>query len=463
MDLDPVLLSRLQFAFTIAFHILFPTLTIGLAVFLLAVEGMWLKTRNDIWRRLYQYWVKIFALSFGMGVISGIPMAFQFGTNWSDFALNAGNILGPLLGYEVLTAFFLEASFLGVMLFGWNRVGPKLHFFSTAMVVLGTTMSAFWILAVNSWMQTPAGYLIDANGVFQVESWWEVIFTPSFPYRLAHMLMASWLTTSLVIAAISAYQILRDRNRETALKALRLTIMAAAVLAPFQAFLGDQHGLNTLEHQPIKVAAMEGNWETGPGKPLLLFAWPDEENQRNDFEIGIPHGASLILTHSFDGEVPGLKDVAPEDQPPVAIVFFAFRIMVGIGLLMILTAWLGVYLRKRLPASRLYLRWLVLMGPSGFIATLSGWTVTEVGRQPWVIYGLMRTADGVSPTLTAGTVATSLMLFVIVYNLILAAYLYFLVKLINQGPDEHAPPPPAAMTATAAVMPEDRLANRPAE
>ncbi len=449
MDVDPVLLSRLQFAFTIAFHILFPTLTIGLACYLALIEGLWLRTKDTRWRDLYRFWVKLFALTFGMGVVTGIPMSFQFGTNFSPFATATGNVIGPLLGYEVLTAFFLEASFLGIMLFGWKRVGPGLHFFATLMVAFGTTLSAFWILSANSWMQTPQGHVLGADGVFQVADWWQVIFNPSFPHRLAHMVTATLLTASFVVAGVSAWQVLRHRHADTARKALGLAIGAAAILAPLQLFIGDQHGLNTLEHQPIKVAAMEGNWETASGVPLLLFAVPDQDAAMNHLEIGIPKGASLILRHELDGVVPGLKDVPPRDRPPVAIIFYAFRVMVGIGLLMIGMAWLGVLLRKRLP--RFYLWGLTAMIPSGFLATLSGWTVTEVGRQPFTVYGLMRTADSVSPQLRGPEVMTSLMLFAIVYSMVLAAFLYFAARAVRSGPvpdDAPAPMPALAPTAT---------------
>ena len=448
MDVDTILLSRLQFAFTIAFHILFPTLTIGLACYLAVIEGLWLKTRDTRWRDLYRFWVKVFALAFGMGGVTGIPMSFQFGTNFSPFSSATGNVIGPLLGYEVLTAFFLEASFLGIMLFGWRRVGPGLHFFSTLMVAFGTTLSAFWILAANSWMQTPQGHVLGANGVFSVADWWQVIFNPSFPYRLAHMVTAALLTASFVVAGVSAWQVLKDRHADTARKALRLAIGAAALLAPLKLFIGDQHGLNTLEHQPVKVAAMEGNWKAGPNIPLLLFALPDQDAETNHLEIAIPNGASLILRHSADGVVPGLTDVPPQDRPPVAIVFWAFRIMVGIGALMIAMAWLGVALRKRPP--RLYLWGLAAMVPAGFLATLAGWTVTEVGRQPFTVYGLMRTADSVSPQLQAPEVMTSLMLFAIVYNMVLAAFLYFAWRAVRNGPKpDEAPPPPPALAPTA--------------
>ncbi len=452
MDVDPILLSRIQFAFTIAFHILFPTLTIGLACYLALIEGLWLRTKDTRWRDLYRFWVKVFALSFGMGVVSGIPMSFQFGTNFSAFSTATGNVIGPLLGYEVLTAFFLEASFLGIMLFGWKRVGPGLHFFATLMVAFGTTLSAFWILSANSWMQTPQGHILGADGIFRVDDWWQVIFNPSFPYRLAHMVVATLLTTSFVLAGVSAWQVLNDRYADTARKALRLALGAAAVLAPLQLLIGDMHGLNTLEHQPIKVAAMEGNWMSGSHVPLLLFALPDQEAETNHLELAIPNGASLILRHSADGVVPGLTDVPAHDRPPVAVVFWAFRIMVGLGFLMIGMAWLGVLLRKRLP--RPYLWGLAAMAPSGFVATLAGWTVTEVGRQPFTVYGLLRTADSVSPHLQGPEVMTSLMLFAIVYNLVLAAFLYFAVRAVKVGPkpDDSPPPQPAlAPTATGDV------------
>ncbi|MGE0667347.1 MAG: cytochrome ubiquinol oxidase subunit I [Sphingomonadales bacterium] len=450
MDVDPVLLSRLQFAFTIAFHILFPTLTIGLACYLALMEGLWLRTKDTRWRDLYRFWVKVFALSFGMGVVSGIPMSFQFGTNFSTFSTATGNVIGPLLGYEVLTAFFLEASFLGIMLFGWKRVGPGLHFFATLMVAFGTTLSAFWILSANSWMQTPQGHILGADGVFRVDDWWRVIFNPSFPYRLAHMVTAALLTASFVLAGVSAWQVLKDRHADTARRMLRLALGAAAILAPLQLFIGDQHGLNTLEHQPVKVAAMEGNWTAGPNVPLLLFALPDEAAETNRFELGIPGGASLILRHSTDGVVPGLTDVPPQDRPPVAVVFWAFRIMVGIGLLMIGMAWLGVLLRKRPP--RIYLWGLAAMAPSGFLATLAGWTVTEVGRQPWTVYGIMRTADSVSPQLEGPEVMTSLMLFAVVYSLVGAAFLYFAARAVRTGPaPDDAPPPRPALAPTQAT------------
>jgi cytochrome d ubiquinol oxidase subunit I len=448
MDVDTILLSRLQFAFTIAFHILFPALTIGLACYLSVIEGLWLKTGDTRWRDLYRFWVKVFALSFGMGVVTGIPMSFQFGTNFSPFSSATGNVIGPLLGYEVLTAFFLEASFLGIMLFGWKRVGPGLHFFATLMVAFGTTLSAFWILSANSWMQTPQGHVLGADGIFRVADWWQVIFNPSFPYRLAHMVVAALLTASFVVAGVSAWQVLKDRHADTARKALRLGVGAAAILAPLQLFIGDQHGLNTLEHQPVKVAAMEGNWKAGPNIPLLLFALPDQEAETNHLEIAIPNGASLILRHSADGVVPGLTNVPPHDRPPVAIVFWAFRIMVGIGVLMIAMAWLGVALRKRPP--RLYLWGLTAMVPSGFLATLAGWTVTEVGRQPFTVYGLMRTADSVSPQLQAPEVMASLMLFAIVYAMVLSAFLYFAYRAVRSGPKpDEAPPPPPALAPTA--------------
>ena len=441
MDLDPVLLARIQFAFTISFHILFPTLTIGLSGFLLILEVLWLRTGREVYYRLCRFWAKIFALAFGMGVVSGVVLSYQFGTNWSVFSTVAGNVLGPLLAYEVLTAFFMEAGFLGIMLFGWERVGRGLHLLSTALVAIGTLISSFWILAANSWMHTPAGHRVE-NGIYYMDSFWGVVFNPSFPYRLAHMVLASFLTTAFVVAAVSAWYMLRGRFTAVARTGMAFGIAMAAILAPAQVFVGDLHGLNVLEHQPLKVAAMEGNWETGPNVPLLLFAWPDEKAEKNRFEIGIPNGASLILRHEAAGVVPGLKDAAPQDRPPVKPVFFGFRVMVGIGLAMIAIAWAASFFlwRRNLERQR-WLLWLLLpMGASGFVATLAGWYVAEVGRQPWLIYGQFRTADGISPVV-GEAVLTSLILFVIVYNLLLAAFLWFGARLVRRGPDSsHAPP-----------------------
>lgn len=434
MDPLALMLSRVQFGFTISFHILFPTLTIGLAIYIAFLESMWLKTRNEVYKKLCLFWSKIFALSFGMGVVTGVVLSYEVGTNFSRFADAAGNVLGPLFTYEVMTAFFLEAGFLGIMLFGWNRVGARLHYAATLMVALGTTISAFWILAANSWMQTPAGAELR-GGIFYPIDWMEVVFNPSFPYRLGHMLLASLLTTTFFVAGICTWYVLKGREPAFAARAFRLAILTAALLAPLQIFMGDQHGLNAYKYQPMKVAAMEGHWETGPAVPLLLFAWPDEAAESNRYAFGIPRGASLLLEHTLDGEVRGLKDIPPGDRPPVTVVFFAFHIMVGLGLLMFFIAWLGVFYIWRGVGlqKRWYLRSVVAMTPVGFIATLSGWYVAETGRQPWVVYNLMRTADAVSP-ISAGQVWTSLAVFVTVYSTLLAAYLFYLLRIINQGP-----------------------------
>ncbi|WP_119419452.1 cytochrome ubiquinol oxidase subunit I [Desertibaculum subflavum] len=444
---DATLLARIQFGFTIGFHILFPTFTIGIAGFLLVVEALWLKTGDAAWRRIYGFWVRLFALAFGMGVVSGVVLSYQFGTNFSAFSQATGDILGPLMGYEVLTAFFLEAGFLGIMLFGWDKVGPRLHLLATAMVAVGTVISAFWILAANSWMQTPAGFVL-VSGRFVPEDWWAIVFNPSFPHRLAHMVTAAFLTSAFAVAGVSAWQLLRGVAGDEARRALALGVVLAAILAPLQVFLGDQHGLNVKEHQPVKVAAMEGLWQTARGVPLVLFALPDMAAEKNHFEIAIPKLTSLILTHDLDGEVKGLTEVPPADRPNVPIVFFAFRVMVGIGFLMVAVAWVAAWRlwRRRLAGSRWLPNWLLwaltAMSPSGFIAVLAGWLVAEVGRQPFVVYGLMRTADAVSPV-TRGEVLTSLALFVIVYVGLLGAFLWYVARLINRGieaPKEAAPP-----------------------
>lgn len=434
MDPAALLLSRVQFGFTISFHILFPALTIGLSIYIAFLEGMWLKTRNETYKKLCLFWSKIFALSFGMGVVSGIVLSYEVGTNFSRFADATGNVLGPLFTYEVMTAFFLEAGFLGIMLFGWNRVGARLHYTATLMVATGTTLSAFWILAANSWMQTPAGTELR-DGVFHVVNWLDVIFNPSFPYRLGHMLLASLLTTTFFVAGVCAWYVLKGREAAFAARAFKLAILTAALLTPLQILVGDLHGLNVYKHQPMKVAAMEGHWETGTGVPLLLFAFPDEAAERNSYAFGIPKGTSLLLEHRLEGEVRGLKEVSPQDRPPVMPVFFSFRIMVGIGLLMLFIAWLGVLyiLRAVYLQKRWYLRCVVAMAPAGFVATLAGWYVAEIGRQPWVVYGLMRTADAVSKV-SAGQVLTSLTAFVAAYSTLFAAYMFYLLQIIRQGP-----------------------------
>jgi cytochrome d ubiquinol oxidase subunit I len=459
MPLDPAILARIQFGFTIGFHILFPTLTIGLAWFLAVLGAMHLKTGNPVYRLLYRFWVKLFALGFGVGVVSGVFLSYQFGTNFSRFSQMTGPVLGPLLSAEVLTAFFVEAGFIGVMLFGWDKVGPRLHFVATLLVAIGTLNSAFWILVANSWMHTPAGTeLID--GRFVVQDWWAVIFNPSMPYRIAHMVAASFLTAALVVAGVSALWLLRGAHAHAARRGLAMGLGLAALLAPLQVFIGDQHGLNVREHQPVKVAAMEGLWRTTRCAPLLLFAWPDQAAQENRFEIAIPCGASLILTHDPNGEVQGLVSVAPADQPPVAPVFFAFRIMVGLGFWMLALAWAGAFLlwRGRAHESRWLLRACVLSIPAGFVATLAGWIVAEMGRQPWTVYRQLRTADSLSPVVPAA-VATTLAVFVVLYTLLLIAFLWYAAKLVRIGPETPEPAhPPAAMRGA-----RPGLAGGPAE
>ena len=433
--LDPVLLARIQFAFTISFHIIFPAFTIGLASWLAVLEWRWLKTGNAVYAETYRMWVKIFAVAFGMGVVSGIVMSFQFGTNWSVFADKSGNVLGPLLGYEVLTAFFLEASFLGVMLFGWNRVSPRMHFAATVIVACGTLISAFWILSANSWMQTPRGFRLGDDGLLYPTDWLAVIFNPSFPYRFAHMIVATYLTTAFVVGGIGAFYLWRRRHVEHARVMLGMAMIMAVFVAPTQLLLGDLHGLNTLKHQPAKVAAMEGLWETQRGAPLVLFGWPDQEAQTTRYAIEIPKLSSLILTHDLDGEVKGLKEWPRDEQPPVAWVFWSFRIMVGIGVLMVLTGVMAAVLfwRKRLFSTRWFQLWCMALTPSGFIAVLAGWFVTEIGRQPYVVYGVMRTAEAVSPV-AATNIALSLLAFIAAYTFVFGAGSYYILRLIAKGP-----------------------------
>ncbi|WP_284620452.1 cytochrome ubiquinol oxidase subunit I [Aquabacterium humicola] len=423
--MDALLLARIQFAANISFHILFPTISIALGWVLLFFRWRWLSTHQTGWLLAYRFWTKVFALTFALGVVSGIVMSFQFGTNWPGFMQKAGNIAGPLLGYEVLTAFFLEATFLGVMLFGHERVGERMHLLATFLVAFGTTLSAFWILSLNSWMQTPAGHQI-IDGEFHVRSWLEVIFNPSFPYRLTHMLLASALTVAFLVAGLSAWQVLRGTTNRSTPKALRTGLTMAALLVPLQILVGDLHGLNTLEHQPQKIAAMEGVWKTEAGAPLLLFAWPNEAERRNDYALGIPRGASLILKHDANAVIRGL-DEFPNAHPPVKPLFFGFRIMVGIGVLMLLAGWTGLvllwrraWLPDRLPRPLLWT--LAAMSFSGWLATLAGWYVTEIGRQPWIVQGLLRTAD-VASTQPAPTIALSLALYLIVYAFLLLAYI----------------------------------------
>jgi cytochrome d ubiquinol oxidase subunit I len=435
MELDPVLLSRLQFAWVIAWHILMPAFTVGLASFIAVLEGMRLFTGREIYQRVSMFWIKIFSVSFGMGVVSGVIMPFQFGTNWSRFSDATADIIGPLLAYEGLTAFFLEAAFLGVLLFGRKLVPPWAHFIAAVMVALGTLFSSFWILAANSWMQTPAGFdLVD--GRFVPRDWIEIIFNPSFPYRLGHTVVGFYVTTGFTVLGVAAWLLRSGRFYSEARIMLSMTLWLLSVLVPLQVLLGDEHGLNTREHQPAKLAAIEARWETAQQVPLTLFAIPDESTESNRFAIDVPYLGSLILTHSLDGEVKGLKDFPVVDRPPVAIPFFAFRIMVGIGLLMLAMVVASWWLRWRdkLYDSQWYLRACLVMGPLGFVAVLAGWTTTEVGRQPWTVYGLMRTADSVAPSLTGGDVLVSLLSYMAVYLIIFPAGIMVMLRMIRKGP-----------------------------
>lgn len=429
--MDAFLLSRLQFALNISFHILFPTITMAMGWFLFYFKLRSNITGHPVWMRMYRFWVRVFALSFALGVVSGVTMSFQFGTNWPGFMEKVGNVAGPLLGYEVLTAFFLEATFLGIMLFGIRRVPNWLHTASTLIVALGTTTSAFWILALNSWMQTPQGFEV-IDGVVYATNWKEIIFNPSFPYRFFHMMLASGLTASFLIAGLSAYRLLKGDDKLAPKLAFKTATYTAAILIPLQIFAGDMHGLNTLEHQPQKVAAMEGLWETTKGAPLLLFAIPDEESKENHFEIPVPYGASLILTHEMKGELKGLNEFEGE-HPPVAPVFYGFRVMVGVGMLMLLVSWLGsVYLLrgKKLPVwlSRTF----VGMTFSGWVATLAGWYVTEIGRQPYLVSGVLKTADAVTQ-LPPSNIAFSFTLYLVIYAALLVAYIRTLMLMCRRS------------------------------
>jgi cytochrome d ubiquinol oxidase subunit I len=429
-------LARIQFAFTMSFHILFPAITIGLASYLAVLELCWLRTRRQVFVDLYQFWLKIFSVNFGMGVVSGLVMAYQFGTNWSFFSEFAGSITGPLLAYEVLTAFFLEAGFLGVMLFGWSRVGPGLHFLSTCMVALGTLISATWILASNSWMQTPQGHVI-ANGVVVPLDWIAVIFNPSFPYRLLHMSVAAFLSTALFVGASAAWHLLRQHDTIAVRKMLSMAMWMIVIVAPIQAVIGDFHGLNTLEHQPAKIAALEGHWENR-GKealPLILFGIPDMENETTRYAVELPRLGSLILTHTWDGQIKGLKEFPKQDRPNASIIFWSFRVMVGLGIAMIALGLWSLLNRRgdKLFSSRPFLRAALLMGPAGLVALLAGWITTEVGRQPWVVYGLMRTSDAVSAH-APESLALTLGLFIVVYLFVFGVGIAYVLRLVRIGP-----------------------------
>jgi cytochrome bd ubiquinol oxidase subunit I len=433
MDLDPVLLARLQFAFTITFHIIFPTFTIGLSAYIATLGVLWVRSGEEHYHRLMRFWIRIFAVSFAMGVVSGIVMSYEFGTNWSRFSVVVGNVVGPLIGYEVLTAFFLEATFLGVLLFGFNRVPPWLYAMSGAIVALGTAMSAFWILSANSWMQTPSGYEIK-DGIAYPVDWLAVIFNPSFPYRFAHMLNAAYLTTGFVVLAVGARFLVAGRHIAEGRTMLRMAIGLTAILAPLQLVIGDQHGLNTLKHQPIKIAAMEAHWDGSKPGDFEIFAWPDEKAGKNEFAISIPNGASLILTHKLNGLIKGLDSVPASERPPVAIVFFAFRIMLALGFFMIAAALYGAFLwwRGTLFETRWYLAVMAQCWWLGFVAVIAGWVVTETGRQPWIVDKLLRTADASSPV-PGASIAVTLALFVLAYGVVFSFGIYYINRLIAKG------------------------------
>ncbi len=473
-DANALLLARWQFGFTISFHFIFPAFSIGLASYLAVLEALWLRTGTALYLDLFKYWLKVFAVVFAMGVVSGIVMSYQFGTNWSVFSDRAGPVIGPPMAYEVLTAFFLEAGFLGVMLFGMNRVGKQLHFAATAMVALGTFISAFWILSVNSWMHTPTGYAVNPDGQFVPAGGWSgIIFNPSFPYRLVHTVIAAYLTTALAVGAVGAWHLLRDSTQPHARKMFSMAMWMAALVAPLQIFVGDLHGLNTLEHQPAKIMAMEGHYQSHEhGAPFILFGIPNDAEQRVDYAVEIPKASSLILKHDPNAPLAGLDTIPRENHPPVAVVFWSFRIMVGLGLLMLVLGACSLIARAR---GRLYeWRWLhrfaLSMGPAGFIAVLAGWITTEVGRQPFTIYGVLRTADSVSP-LAAPAVAASLLAFIVVYFAVFGMGTWYLLKLVSRPPQPleagpaHGPShaagitPAPAIAAAAGAAPEEGAAH----
>jgi cytochrome bd ubiquinol oxidase subunit I len=448
--IDATLLARIQFAFILSFHIIFPAFSIGSSAFIATLEVLWLRSGQAHYHLLARFWTKIFAVSFAMGVVSGVVLSYQFGTNWSRFSAVAGNVIGPMMGYEVLMAFFLESSFLGVMLFGWNRVPPWLHTFACIVVAFGTALSGFWILSANSWMHTPAGFELR-NGIAFPVDWFDIVFNPSFPYRFTHMMIAAYLTTSLAVLAVGARYLVARRFEAEARTMVRMGLGMVAVLAPLQLIAGDQHGLNTEQYEPAKIAAIEAHWDGSHPAELILFAWPDTKAERNLAEISIPKAGSLMITHDPNGLFPGLKDFKPEDRPPVTPVFFMFRLMVGIGMLLIVIGFTGAFLwwRKRLFQAGWYLKPVRYCWPLGFIAIVAGWMVTEIGRQPWAAHGILRTADAVSP-IPASTVATSLALFVLVYCVVFPMGVLYIRNLIHDGPQ--IVPVPSAQTG---------LPNRP--
>ena len=435
MDFDPALLARLQFAFTVTFHIIFPSFTIGLSAYIATLGVMWVRSGEERYHQLMRFWTRIFAVSFAMGVVSGLVMSYQFGTNWSRFSVTVGNVVGPLIGYEVLTAFFLEATFLGVLLFGFNRVPPWLYVLSGAIVAIGTAMSAFWILSANSWMQSPAGYELK-NGIAYPTDWLAVIFNPTFPYRFAHMLNAAYLTTGFVVLAVGARFLLAGRHIEEGRTMLRMAIGLTAVLAPLQLVIGDQHGLDTLKYQPIKIAAIEAHWDGSKPGAFHIFAWPDEKTETNHYALSIPNGSSLILTHRLHGLFPGLKSVPASDRPPVPIVFFAFRVMLALGFFMIGAALFGAFLwwRGSLFETRWYLQVMAQCWWVGFVAVIAGWITTESGRQPWIVEKILRSADATSPVIGA-SIAVTLVLFVLAYGVVFSFGIYYINRLINRGPE----------------------------
>ncbi|MBY7844156.1 cytochrome ubiquinol oxidase subunit I [Vibrio fluvialis] len=434
--LEALDLARIQFAFTVSFHIIFPAITIGLASFLAVLEWRWMKTGNPVYKNLYHFWCKIFAVNFGMGVVSGLVMSYEFGTNWARFSDFAGSVTGPLLTYEVLTAFFLEAGFLGVMLFGWHKVSRRMHFFATVMVAIGTLISTFWILSSNSWMQTPQGIEIVDGRVVPVD-WFKIVFNPSFPYRLAHMALAAFLSTAFFVAASAAWHLLRGRKSAEVKKMFSMAMWMILLVAPLQAVVGDAHGLNTLKHQPAKIAAIEGHWENKPGEatPLILFGIPDMDAEKTRFSLEVPYLGSLILTHSLEKQIPALKSFAKEDRPNSTIVFWSFRVMAGLGMLMILSALTALWLRRKgkLYDTKLFHRFVLLMGPSGLIALLAGWFTTEIGRQPWVVYGMMRTRDAASNH-DVLQMSITLALFVIIYFSVFTVGITYMMRLVGKGP-----------------------------
>jgi cytochrome d ubiquinol oxidase subunit I len=441
--LDPLILARTQFGFTVSFHIIFPAFTIGLGCFLAVLEGLWLLTKDAVYFDLYHFWSKVFAVNFAMGVVSGLVMAYEFGTNWSGFTGFAGSVTGPLLAYEVLTAFFLEAGFLGVMLFGWSKVGPGLHYASTLMVTAGTLVSMTWILASNSWMQTPQGFQIVDGRVIPID-WLQVIFNPSFPYRLVHMALASLLSTALIVGAAGAWHLLRGRENPRVRTMFSMAMWMVLFVAPLQIEAGDQHGLNTLRYQPAKIAAMEGHWSNTPGEatPLILFGWPDMAAQKTLDAVQIPHLGSLILTHSWNGQIPALDEFPPADRPDSTIIFWTFRLMAGLGMLMLLLGLVSAWMRWRgaFYQQRQFLWFAVAMGPAGLVALLAGWMTTEIGRQPWVVYGLMRTSAAVSHH-SATTVGVALLVFVVTYCAVFGTGISYLLQMMARLPEPGPLPP----------------------